>query len=680
MPAAQALNTIRSAPRIGLGIQQLDEGLRNQLGLNPAMDLQAVVVVLTTKVGYGPLDKAYRLVTKRTLMQDFRAQLTALDASRAGMRMNAAQQAGMIDALIDGHDRSAWLVGNQLVDNLAKTDNLIPNLLQGTTRQLGKPVISIPGPVGKLLNAVRGAVPFGNMEVDRYDVITDPKLIEALMDELRAAKASGQLPQVLAAYQQQTGRSLYTTLGEMIRDANVRQKLLALLPPPINEKQLTYDAFLENVAIGMAYENASGDALEGKAPDGEADHQDLRRGGQFAALLAYFGYQAQDVVVGKWGLEMRILTPIPGKAKYKDVIVTWRGTEGVAFNLDSNKPGTVDTKIGDFAPGSIGYYQIMQNKEVIDHQLNKARAHGPLLMVGHSLGGGLAQLAATMYAPLTRTVVTFQGANIDQKDIDRLLKYNQLNPALAITARHYRADGDVVPTSGDAAIPGQIHYFDPQWKPQGSNKPYASSMMDHVANGHNIPLLNTYLQGLNTKNPALGVLKAAGIQDENTVKTLKDGGTRPAEKRMDARVVYGGSYSTANDPRLVTEGGRDNLLLLQKAATLVKKTPLSFHDVLTQELPANTLLEHLTTLAKGSASYQAFVTAALKMMGLQDKTYAPITLKVTEKDRNMAKDMAMKLPTSVQVPVQELQIQVSPEDLVNRKFTRLKAIWTSVRG
>ncbi|WP_240741041.1 DUF4157 domain-containing protein [Deinococcus sp. Arct2-2] len=677
--AAQVLNAIRTAPTVKMALTQLSEERRNQLMLNATMDLQSVVVVLTNKVGYGSLDSAYRLTTKRTLLQDFGSQLTALDVSRSEMRLTSPQRAGLLSTMIEEHDRSLWMVGNDALDRFGKTDNLLSNPLMGTTRQLGKPAVQLPGPVGAVLSRVRpvgGAL--GNIEVDRYEVITDPKVVEALVKELRQVKATGALPKVVAAYEQQTGKSLYATLGEKIRSPELRQKVLSILPLPISEQQLTFDAFLEDVAIGMVYDEAAGEALEGKAP-----HEDARRGGQPAPLLAYFGYKASDVIAGKWGLEFRILTPIPGKAKSKDVIVAWRGTEGVAFNLGSNKPGTVDTKIGDFAPGSIGYYQILQNKAIIDHQLAKAHAHGPLLMLGHSLGGGLAQLAATMYPQYTRTVVTFQGANIDQKDIDRLVKYNQNNPALAITARHYRADGDVVPTSGDAAVPGQIHYFDPQWKPENSNQAFGSTIADRASKGHNIPLLNTYLQGLSTKNPALNLLKAAGIQDENGQPKFANGKARPQNEQLDARVVYGGKYTTANDPRMVTEGGRDNALNWQKIATASRIPMLrsvGFRDLLTDELPVNTLLDHLTTLARNSASYTAFIKSALKLMALEDKTYGPITLSVTQKDQEMGKAMGMKLPETIQIPVQEMRAFVPAEQLRSGQFIQLKAIWAGIKG
>ncbi|OOV11351.1 hypothetical protein BXU09_19995 [Deinococcus sp. LM3] len=672
-----------------LGLQSLPEVTRVQLGLNVSMDLQAVVVTLAMKVGYGALDAQYRVLTKRPLAQDFRAQVTALDTGREVMRLSGTDRAGVIDAMLDVHTESRYMVGLDVVDRAARTDNVLSNALIGTTRQLGQNIVDVPRPVAGVLQQVRRALPLPalirNAEVERFQVISDPKVIEELRQELADARAKGQTQQLLTTYRQQTGRSLYTRLGELVRDAGQRKILLDLLPPPISEAQLTYDAFLENIAIGMGYENVTGDALEGK----EA-FEDERRHGQPAALLAYFGYSAGDAIHGKWGLDFRVFTPIPGRAKYKDVIVAWRGTEGVTIDLKNNKAGVIDTKIGDFAPGSIGYYQIQQNEDLISAQLAKARAAGPILMVGHSLGGGLAQLAATLYPQYARTVVTFQGANIDEKDVARLEVYNKANPQLAITSRHYRADGDVVPTSGDRGLPGQIHYFDPQWKPHGTDAPFAGDITKLATSGHNIPLLNTYLQGLKTSNPALSILKTAGIQDEHQFA--------PGQARQDARVVYGGSYSSAQDPRLVTEGGRDNLLGLQRYLTYVSQkhpnlkdlkviggfadmvvTGGSYTDVIMDGLPVNTLLDHLTTLALKSESYAAFVKSALKLMGLTDGTYGPVTLNVTQNDLDMAKELNLKLPDKVTVSSELLQDVVAPQDLLEKIYPDLKNIYRSVK-
>ncbi|WP_291430238.1 hypothetical protein [Deinococcus sp.] len=686
-PAALALRAVHTAPTLKLGLQSLPEVRRVQLGLNVNMDLQAVVVTLAIKVGYGALDAQYRALTKRPLVQDFRAEVTALDASREAMRLTGVDHAGVIGAMLDVHTDSRYMVGLEVVDRGARTDNVMSNAGMGTTRRLGQNLVDLPRPVADALQVARRGLPWNvrEYEVERFSVISDPKVIEELRQELADARAKGQTQQLLTTYRQRTGRSLYTQLGELVRDAGQRKILLDLLPPPISEAQLTYDAFLENIAIGMGYENVTGDALEGK----EA-FEDERRHGQPAALLAYFGYSAGNAIHGKWGLDFRVFTPIPGRAKYKDVIVAWRGTEGLTIDLKNNKAGGIDTKIGDFAPGSIGYYQIQQNEEVISAQLTKARAAGPILMVGHSLGGGLAQLAATRYPQYTRAVVTFQGANIDEKDVARLEAYNKNNPQLAITARHYRADGDVVPTAGDRGLPGQIHYFDPQWKRHGTDAPFAGGLAELATSGHNIPLLNTYLQGLKTSNPELNLLKTAGIRDENQFA--------PGQARKDARVVYGGSYNSAQDPRMVLEGGRDNLLGLQRYLTYVSQkypnlkdlkviggfadmvvTGGSYTDVIMDGLPENTLLDHLTTLALKSESYAAFVKGALKLMGLTDGTYGPVTLNVTQNDLDMAKDLNLKLPDKVQIPTTVIREVVTVRQIETREFGRLRELWTALR-
>jgi hypothetical protein len=58
-------------------------------------------VVLNTKVGCGPLDQAYRRLTRHTLLQDFAPQRGPLTASRAGMQMNAAHRSGVLGAMLD---------------------------------------------------------------------------------------------------------------------------------------------------------------------------------------------------------------------------------------------------------------------------------------------------------------------------------------------------------------------------------------------------------------------------------------------------------------------------------------------------------------------------------------------------------------------------------------------------
>ena len=83
--AAKALRVIRTAPTLRLGLAQLDSSQQAQLGLNPSMDLQAIVVTLATSVGYGPLDSAYRLVFESDLMNEpaVRGRVEAADLAIA---------------------------------------------------------------------------------------------------------------------------------------------------------------------------------------------------------------------------------------------------------------------------------------------------------------------------------------------------------------------------------------------------------------------------------------------------------------------------------------------------------------------------------------------------------------------------------------------------------------------
>ncbi|GAA5500644.1 hypothetical protein Dxin01_00368 [Deinococcus xinjiangensis] len=652
--------------------------------LNPQMDKQAIVVTLTNAVGFRALSQAYRILTQRSLEQDFGRELGAITASRDGFGLNAADQAKLTGLMLGQASQRRWIVGHQLVDQIGKVDELSANLFQGTTRMLAKPPVNLPPAVGKLLGKAQTTIntaigpagatlaALGSVKGAVVDDIRDPKAIEALIREIETAKKRGDLPEFLKAFETNKGKSLYAYLGEAVRDPALRQRVLAHLPQPISYAQLTYDAFLENIAVSMVYANDTGAQLEGK----QKGYKDDKRFGHPAALLDYFGYQASDVYAGKWGFEVRFFTPKPD-AKYKDVIVAFRGTEGVKIDTSpAGLAGTQDTLIGDFSPAGIGYNQIYQNKKMLDHVMALASGKGKLLMTGHSLGGALAQLAAVEYAPLTRRVVTFQGANIDQADVDRLRQYNAtdgfLNP---ITATHYRVDGDVVPNAGEAALAGTIHYFDADWKLKGEtdfNKGIAK-VGNRAALGHVMPILSMYLQELDIPKDQTGlqVIKAAGIKDE-----------QEAKGKADTRVVYGGNYSTKKDPRMVLEEGRDNAsgLLSSLQARGITIPKLNYKDIYQIELPYNVLLAHLENLALKAKDYQDFVKQALKLMGLEDKQYGPISLKVDDMNRMLGASLGISSGGEVKVDKDLIYRFVDRDQLdKNSNFEELKRIWGNYR-
>ena len=457
----------------------------------------------------------------------------------------------------------------------------------------------------------------------RYNSMGDG---QSLLPMLRQLKVSGQLPAVLAAYQAQYGQTLYAVLGERVRDASARQKLLTLLPDPIGEAQLTHDTFLEQLAIGYSYLNDSAEQLQ-------AMTKEKRRGSNPNDLLTTFGYQAGAAIQGKWGFQMRVFTPIPGKARWPGAIVAFRGTEGIS--VDPKKPetaeGALDTIVGDAAPAGVGYNQMDANAALIAVNMKAAAKYGPMTLVGHSLGGALARIAGVRFMAQTRQVVTFQSPAIQQADVDKLSQYNAKNKDKAVSAHHYRIDGDIVPTAGEADLPGSITYFDRISKPHGSKGPYSPvtlsgdmADMSRIASGHVTPMLSTYLRGRGGHSADQNTLIKSGLRDEMTLD---------AETPEDVAMVAAGNYTTRADPRLNAEQER------QTTAVKAMRVSGTYQAVFEANIAYNTLLASIENLAqdpKAGQSYQTFRAAAVAL--LENTTRLPMT----EFDKQMAEKM--KLP------------------------------------
>lgn len=414
-----------------------------------------------------------------------------------------------------------------------------------------------------------------------------------LIGALTALKKSGQAGVVLAAYQRLYGQSFTAILGERVRDPLARQRLMTLLPAPISDAQLTRDAFLEQVAVQYVYMNDSGKALTESRNDG-------RRGSDPQTILKTFGYRAGPPIAGKWGFQMRTFYPLtPGLHP----IVAFRGTEGIAFDLEKKKEGTIDTVIGDLAPAGVGYDQYTQNHALIALNMQAAAKGGPLIIVGHSLGGALAQIAATEFRAQTAEVVTFQAAAISAQDVAKVTAYNQAHLGKGVKATHYRVDGDVVPTAGQADLPGTIHYFDRVERPKGSTKPFELELSadavntERASSGHVSPVLSTYLRGQGQTTGALGSLATSGLRDEQTLEP----------KGKDVQMIYGGQYSTQHDPRMILEPKRTT------TAVWAMDTASMYSSVYYDQIAYNTLLAYVETLAQArGATYTSFIAAARK--------------------------------------------------------------------
>lgn len=149
--------------------------------------------------------------------------------------------------------------------------------------------------------------------------------VAPLRSLLELWKGRGYLEETLEAYEQLYGKSFYAEIGERVREGKLRQELLALLPPAIPQQQLTFDAFLEHLAVNFVYSNE---------PDFAVDDRtglEPRRKSNPAELLKAFGYLPGRPIFGKWGFQMRVFLPDPQKKTPHNShpVVAFRGTEGV---------------------------------------------------------------------------------------------------------------------------------------------------------------------------------------------------------------------------------------------------------------------------------------------------------------------------------------------------------------
>ncbi|WP_221091289.1 alpha/beta hydrolase family protein [Deinococcus aquaedulcis] len=507
---------------------------------------------------------------------------------------------------------------------------------------------------------------------------------------------------VAAAYaKQHGGKTLSATLGELIRDANQRGPLMALLPPPMSQETLTLDAFLEQIAVGLVYSNQTAEEMN-------SDTFDERRHSNPAALLKHFGFRAGPLILGRWGFQMRVFTPVPGKARWAHPIVSFRGTEGVKYDPLGNDAakaakakgglvaeqaqarregieGTVDTIMGDLSPKQVGWYHVQPNEDLI--LANLQRLKGKAVSTGHSLGGAIAQLVPALHPEYFGSVVTFQAANIDKAEVAKMRQHNAgEGKADPILARHYRVEGDIVPTAGQQALDGQITYFDRVSRDKGTREPFGNSALENIASGHVTPMLSTYIRGQKNLSEDLQVMADQGLKDEATLSA------KPGEKLQDVKTVLAGTYSTAQDPRIQAENKRQTLA---NNVHLYPGTDL-FEATVYANIAYNTLLSHVENLAadKSIKTIAEFKKRANALMAGS----APLALdpddvalsKVLKMDHYETDYAARPMPTGFGMPVYPQKATpietyfrqgiVIPRNIEQQVLLQLDIIWNSWRG
>lgn len=146
---------------------------------------------------------------------------------------------------------------------------------------------------------------------------------------------------------------------------------------------------------------------------------------------------------------------LKGESKQSKVIQATHGGKPppvLAFRGTAEKRGWQD----DTNRQGIGTYQFSSNETRVAGMLGAAG--GKAIVTGHSLGGALAQLAATHFPSQVLRVCTFQSPGINQDEADKLKQHNaKAAPGDQVKSTHHRADGDIVHKAGDALTEGDVY-------------------------------------------------------------------------------------------------------------------------------------------------------------------------------------------------------------------------------
>ena len=251
-------------------------------------------------------------------------------------------------------------------------------------------------------------------------------------DEL-ALSAAGQKSSVLIGADGTVGR--FRTEDAMNeRKYNETPKAEQLTDPPLStvrREQVRGDVANERLAHDFAYKEPSALTPE--------DHK----------FLESKGLKVGGVVHGEGGLDFMTFLPIPGSDAKP--VIAFRGT--------SEKADLID----DIHPAGVGSYQMAANEGVIARTMADLSKYGPVTVVGHSLGGALAQMTASRFPGRTGEVVSFQSPGIPREMTSRVDDYNAQQGAAGepgVASRHYHVQGDFVPLAGESFTPGSTTRFD----------------------------------------------------------------------------------------------------------------------------------------------------------------------------------------------------------------------------
>lgn len=165
--------------------------------------------------------------------------------------------------------------------------------------------------------------------------------------------------------------------------------------------------------------------------------------------LASQRYAAKPVEFGVSGFAMIAFVPFDADLA---PVLAFRGTT----------EDSISDLVADSEAAGIGVYQYYANEGATLQALAALATFGKVELTGHSLGGALAQLTASLLPGLVGHVTTFQSPGIPKRYVELLRKRNDTLRGAGkqeIGSTHHRVEGDLVSSAGEAFTPGEVQAY-----------------------------------------------------------------------------------------------------------------------------------------------------------------------------------------------------------------------------
>ena len=350
--------------------------------------------------------------------------------------------------------------------------------------------------------------------------------VQALQALLRTGGAQPPIDRVVLLVREHAAErdAMLALLHQSVGNAYVAQVMKESAPGALPEAAMKADVLDEHLAHDLAYKNAD-----------QLDAKDL-------AYLAANGLQVGKVFHGQGGLEMTTFIPTAGSKATP--VLAFRGTQGGA------------DLVADASAGGIGAYQMAANEGVIAQAIASLAAYGPPTVTGHSLGGALAQMAATRFPGQVGRVVTFQSPGIPKDMVGKLDAHNadaEAHGQAAVMSTHYTEKDDFVTLGGEAFTSGFTVTIARGWALANDGLGAIGSRLD----GHASRPLGEYVEGTGAGQRETATASVVDTKDRfpqhtQTFRHLAEAMRVAAGKAIEALQKHGLATGTPTQPYVQT--------------------------------------------------------------------------------------------------------------------------------